>query len=429
MGEKLGFAGLLLFAGFGWFAKSVALLGMGLMVWAFFMDWPKARAAMRNDPLFLVVGLFLVYLLLAAAWGSYQFPEMNDWRAIGESLSLLLFVFVAWWLRGDPNRLALALGLAFAGFVFSVLGDWDRSVAENVLAGSRDGFGRAIPITALYSATAILGLVVLAARFWGPRERRWMFIGRVAGWSALLVLMVQILITTQSRTTWLAVLFVFPAILLARFRSWRRGSVLTLRLVLPLSLLALGLIVLVVYRNIDTLSARASYENQIWASVARLDLDEVPIDTAIGARAHLWYYGVSKWMERPVFGWGPATQVTQITDLPVKRYSHLHSTYLEALVRFGLVGSLFIVALLFLIIRSAWRAWRRSALPYDYFLFISGSFAILAIWSAANFRMPVDWRFFWCLLAGMAYSFELLTTRDFPHQGEISRSAMAARER
>lgn len=406
LNQKLGVIGLFLFAGFGWFAKTLALLGLGLMVLAFLMDWAKVGAVVRRDPVFFAaLGLFFVYLLLATVRGNYEFPQMDDRDAMVEWLSLSLFVCVAWWLRGDSRRMLTVISLAFAGFVIGILWNWNGEVTARVLGGDRDGFGRAIPVSALYSATAVLGLLVLAARFWGSHVPRWMFVSKIVVWGALLALMLQLLITTQSRITWIAALVVFPIVLLARLGATVRHRM-SLRVIVPLSLLAFGVVAVVIYRNIDTLSLRVNYENQAWAGVARWDLDEIPIETAVGARAHLWYYGAGRWMERPLFGWGPSTQVTRLATSPISQYSHLHNTYLEILVRFGLVGAVLLMVLLFLIVRSVWRARQRGALSHDYFLFIAGSLAILAIWSIANFRMPVDWRFFWCLLAGMAYGFE-----------------------
>jgi len=338
-------------------------LGLGLMVLAFLMDWAKVGAVVRRDPVFFAaLGLFFVYLLLATVRGNYEFPQMDDRDAMVEWLSLSLFVCVAWWLRGDSRRMLTVISLAFAGFVIGILWNWNGEVTARVLGGDRDGFGRAIPVSALYSATAVLGLLVLAARFWGSHVPRWMFVSKIVVWGALLALMLQLLITTQSRITWIAALVVFPIVLLARLGATVRHRM-SLRVIVPLSLLAFGVVAVVIYRNIDTLSLRVNYENQAWAGVARWDLDEIPIETAVGARAHLWYYGAGRWMERPLFGWGPSTQVTRLATSPISQYSHLHNTYLEILVRFGLVGAVLLMVLLFLIVRSVWRARQRGALP------------------------------------------------------------------
>jgi O-antigen ligase len=86
-------------------------------------------------------------------------------------------------------------------------------------------------------------------------------------------------------------------------------------------------------------------------------------------------------------------------------YDHLHNSYLELLVRFGLVGAALAAVLLGLLFRATWRAWRQGVLPEDHALWLVGTLAFTAVWCLTDFRSQHhDWRYFWLLLAGSAYA-------------------------
>ena len=86
----------------------------------------------------------------------------------------------------------------------------------------------------------------------------------------------------------------------------------------------------------------------------------------------------------------------------------LHNTYLEILVRFGIVGALLLITGALLLIRAVFRAYGAGLMPRDYFLFLLGSFGLVAVWSLFDFRaLHTDWRAYWACLAGTAYTFQL----------------------
>ena len=87
---------------------------------------------------------------------------------------------------------------------------------------------------------------------------------------------------------------------------------------------------------------------------------------------------------------------------------HLHNSYLEILLRFGIIGALLLTVAALLLINAVVRAHRAGLIPRDYFLFLLGSFGLVAIWSLFDFRaLHADWRAYWLLLAGAAYTFRL----------------------
>jgi O-antigen ligase len=85
---------------------------------------------------------------------------------------------------------------------------------------------------------------------------------------------------------------------------------------------------------------------------------------------------------------------------------HLHNTYLEVLVRFGLVGALLMVGTLGLLARGFWVAHREGRLPFDYAWFLTGALGLMAVWSLSDFRLlHPDWRSYWILMGGTMGAF------------------------
>lgn len=141
--------------------------------------------------------------------------------------------------------------------------------------------------------------------------------------------------------------------------------------------------------------------------------------TSIGYRLDVQRFGFEQWLKRPVFGWGPRTSKYLIEHSgrpellhPVKRgviwISHLHNTYLEILVAFGLCGAVILMAAVALLVDSVRHGRRAGCISPDLALFLYGSLGLLALWSIFNFRvLHTDERAYWLLLAGMLYTFRL----------------------
>ncbi|MGQ9670372.1 MAG: hypothetical protein ACUVWY_09425, partial [Desulfosoma sp.] len=81
---------------------------------------------------------------------------------------------------------------------------------------------------------------------------------------------------------------------------------------------------------------------------------------------------------------------------------HLHSTHLEVLFHYGIVGGLlwlWMYGSLFLGVR---RTWKQGGLSTPLGLFSSAALIYLFLWALFDFRsLHPDWRFFWNFLAGV----------------------------
>lgn len=419
--EGTGIAALAVFAAFAWSSTSLSALALAGLVFAFLLR-PEALRRFQRDPIFALFIVASGYLIARTAWAVWEFPAIaSDQHAQAWSwFRLWFFIPVAWWLGARLDRVNLVLLLALASLFGSAALHMDWSQLPAVLfEPDRTTFHRHPNPFALYVATALLGLLVFAPRWWGSRHATLSFAARGLLWWLVALLLVWWLLSTQTRGAWLAVLVVFPVVVVLRLIPWLREH--PQRRTARLISAAAGIAVLlaVVAANFPFIKERILQERQAYSLIAAGDLERLP-PSSTSSRVHLYRFGLTKTMERPVFGWGPGSTEWLVRDSgrqellhPTYKNTmdwldHLHSTYLELLVRYGLVGALIAAWLLTILLHGAWRAYHESQLPTDYALFVLGAFGLVAIWSAFDYRLDhYDWRHYWILLAGVAYTFEL----------------------
>lgn len=398
--EGLGTGGLYLtFAGLR-LVPALAYAGAVLMDLAFLAALPRIWRRLAAEPFVWLALAFLVYVLvLAGLTGA-------TWRAALSVAHPWLLVVPAWWLAARSDRILVVLGLALAGFVVKSLyvlaaGDLWHWIA----GGGRTGLGMSAIPFGLYSATGALGLILLAPRWLAGRARVW----RAAGWILVLGLCLQGLIVSQSRNTWLAWAAVSLPLAWWRYRGHGRPA-------LGAGLLAAVLFAALLGLNQQALKNRLGAEWDTARAVLAGDLERIPSDpqSSLGVRAHLYVYALGLAAQRPLFGWGPETSQHLIGRHPraeLHRWTHLHNTYLEILVRLGLVGLALHAAAAWLLVAGMVRARRRGWLPDDLFLFLTGVFAMTALWALTDSRVGhSDWNFYWLLFGGIACSYRLRAT-------------------
>lgn len=415
--DCLGTAGLLLFAFSAFLSTTGLSIGLGLLVAALLLNrslWP----GLKRDPFLILCVVSSTYLILLTLWAIWEFPDSRrlQEKQAWDWFRLWLFLCVGWWINGDRKRIRWVLLLALVGLLTGMA--YALSSHFNLLwSGMRTGFHLKIIAFGLYSSTAILGLLLMAPRILGKKGNLPFFAIRVGLWLIALVLLTQGLIITQSRGAWLAAILVIPPlVILSYFVSWTR-QVSSRWLATGLVSFVVVLFALLIWANLPTIQNRVSQEQKTFEATWKLDFNDIPT-RGFGVRVQAFRFGLSKWLERPIFGWGPGSTeylISQSGDPTLQHplsgggyawLDHLHNTYLEVLVRFGLVGAFLILTVLGFLLRSLWIAHRERRLPTDYTLFLTGMFPLMAIWSLSDFRLlHPDWRSYWILLGGIAYGF------------------------
>lgn len=423
--EWLGYSGLCLFALCAWLSTSGTTIASVLMLLAFLAD-PSARRGILRDRAFHLVCISGVYLAALGYWAAQEFPETGavqgkDWNSW---MKLYGFLLAAWWLRADPKRIHLVLLLALTGFLLNTARHTDWQGMVDLRLDHRNGFGFKETFFGLIDVTALLGLLVFAPRYWKSARIR---LGRLAVglWVGAFILLLHGLVLCGSKSAWLMAAVILPPALFVRFRPWLLASGISRRKLWLAMLLGMALVAGMAGSGWDIIRSRLNEDRAVVAELLQGRWQDLP-RSSLSYRIDVQVYGLQKWWERPLWGWGPgSTQyLIQHSQRPGLVYrdaeittwlAHTHNSYLEILLRTGLAGFLLMAAMLYFLLNSLQNAQRRGALPRDTHLFLVGSLCLLGVWSAFEFRMlHTDLRAYWTLLAGILYTFRLHGSPPFP---------------
>jgi O-antigen ligase len=187
------------------------------------------------------------------------------------------------------------------------------------------------------------------------------------------------------------------------------------------SILLLAGTLVIVMLNQEEILQRTTVESEVFGQILDNERDDTDFSST-GLRLNAWVFGLGKVAEKPVFGWGPGTTsyLVEQSGMPEKLRTfggvwlqHLHNTYIEVLVQFGLIGLLWVLVILLLLGRVVHNAERAGKMPRHYVLFFIAAFVFAMIWSIFNYRIVHrDWLFSWILLAGTIFSFHLQMILD-----------------
>lgn len=419
--QRTGIFGAYLFALFALLGITPATVGLLLFVLAFlfhFRDW----RALSCDPLAVTALVFTLYAAVhsLATYLTTPLEPLADaaLEAGGDWMKLLLFIPFAYWAGGDPKRIRLLLLLALMGFAVATLRKIDWAGFDASFFATR--FANYLPPIAfgMYTGLGTLGLVALREHFWHPASDgipRWL---RATSWLLLLVMMLEGLMLSYSRGSWLSFAIAACFLIYLESRTHRRaapvrGANRGVR-ILAAAAVAVAITALVAVQSKHIVD-RLQGESETLASVLSGDFADLPSNSA-GLRVHALRFAADLWSQRPWTGWGAGSsrylvahsgRPDTLKDDEVW-LAHLHNTYAEILVQLGILGFLLVVAQVWLLVRGSTAARRKGRMPGDLGRFFAVALVFVLIWNLTSYRViRHDYIFFWIVFAGSAYSFRL----------------------
>jgi O-antigen ligase len=418
--DKAGLFGTYLFATFALLGVSPATAGLILFTLGFLLHFRHWRELGRN-PLALVCLVFAVFVAFHTAfhyWKSAAADLRADLLTAGlDWMKLLLFIPLAYWLRGDPRRSYQVLLLFLLGFVIATLRKIDWAGFGWQFFNTR--FESYLPAIAfgMFAGLGALGVIATRGKFWGEKAKPHAHVLRIILWSLLMAFCIEGLVLSFSRGSWVAFLvagavLLFSTLFSSKRIARRQGKPIGLRLLLLLPVVALGILVAM---NFDRISTRLDSENAVLNQLSHGDIQQIPY-SSIGIRLHAWNFALEQWSLHPMFGLGAGSSQYMVRHFGpdgLKTYGaeglpHLHNTYLEILFQFGLMGFTLSTAMLWLLVRSGGSACRNGKMPGDLCSFFLAALVFILIWNLFNYRVVhTDWRFAWIILAGCVYSFRM----------------------
>jgi O-antigen ligase len=413
--ERLGLFGLYLFAAFAWLGTTPATLGLVLLSLGFVLHRPDWRSLGR-DPVvrlsLVLIGFLIVHSLVLAILSPSTERATTILGGGGDWLKLMLFIPLAHWCAGRPERVRGLLLLAALGFTLAVLRkiDWTNFGLE--FFSTR--FESYLPAIAfgMFTGLGALALIVLRPAFWGRFPAGWPRRLGVILWTLWLLFMLEGLLLSQSRGSWLAFLGALAVLSVLEWRGRARRRYWLALIVVGVALLG-GLLA-----QTETVQKRFSEHTGTLIDIARGETAAVESDP-IGLRFKALLFAHETWSERPWFGWGAGTSRELIANSgrPEALFDHdhwlphLHNTYVEILVQFGVIGLILMAALVWALAHAGFSAQRAGRLPADLGRFYLVALVFVLIWCLFNYRVVrTDWMFFWILVAGTLYGFRTKPT-------------------
>lgn len=416
--DRIGIAGLYLFAFTAFISKKPAIAGLLLVALACLLDVRKLWSAGRHAPLFWLTGLVVAYISVYAVVAGYLQPEWATYHREDAAALIYLcgFILIGWCFGGSERRILIALGLALAGFLIGRIEHFDWSAASGVpwwQQRQKLGFASEIAF-GQYAALAAIGVFVMAPRLWKQASSHWWRWALVFTTGILFLLSLQGVFSAASKGVWLSLFLLVPVlVILNRSVILRAGG----RKIAIFSILATATLALMLVVNKDTVQTYLSAESHVYKQLARGDLDQISDEVktrkmgSVGIRVHMWRFGLDQWRQQPVLGFGPGASrplIAERGDDSFTRFHDLHSGYVEIPLRLGIVGVLLYAAGLVFLLVPARDAFRDRRLSRDLFVVLGSAIALHLLINTTNFRMlNSDWRFYWLLFAGALATFAL----------------------
>lgn len=364
-----------------------------LLFFVFFVQRPE----IRKNALVIACLSFSLLLYIEYLWHHLTIPDhlFGGRPPSNYAYFFSFFPIIAYgtivWKRINPFYLLVG---ALLGFVIFLV--WHTPYTHWLLAlkGERVDFGfRNAEHAGIFFATGLLCTFFFGFRVSCLRSSALRFLA-LGGVVFFAVLMLFGVIATQTRAVWLGLLGgLLTASVLALMTGGLQPVLAWLRRpshVIPLLLAAVAAAVLFDVLDVPQRIAARLAQEEIGVETIReaARFDERAQLSSSGARIAMWRAAPDWIVERPMLGWGvfSAKKLIKADDRFApefkEQFGHLHNSYIEALVAVGIVGLIAMFAIVGLIGRSVYVAWREGAMPWAVFLF---SWAFLVFWGIVNF--------------------------------------------
>lgn len=286
--------------------------------------------------------ILFAMLIQVISWvnSAVSIPEIAKSRPnLNPLSSIFLFVLVSIWINKEKWRRQLLFLTLILSFIFTAIYD---SILNNTislgLSGERIDFGmHNSQFTSMLSAVIIMLSTYLLYE-WKKQSTQKSYTIACFFFFAIIVLSGFSLLASQSRQVWLALVFVVAISPTVIFSKSDLTKVILIYLVVVLSLYAL--------LQVDTISQRVFKESNVLTLLFNGEFDNIPM-TSIGIRVNSWVEATKWIIDRPILGsdFNAIPYVIRTSDLFIQAgltgFGHLHNTYLEVLVSYGIFGIIF----------------------------------------------------------------------------------------
>lgn len=344
----------------------------------------SSKNALRTPILLWIAAL----LVQTVSWAVSHFhsPEIAESSLKIHRLShSFSFILIAWALKESKDSWMYFWLFAALGAIITVWtqgGGW-QELAHGIQGNRTDlGFTNE-QHTGLVLGVIFIGLLIFS-RKWLQFERasplvRWLLLG-----GALAAIFTAIMIT-QTRSILLGLGTAFATITMAlmfRKLSTRRG------MISKAGPIVATVMVLCTFMGFSLIALIDCWQDELPTieAIAEGNSSKIAMDS-VGIRVTGWIEAFSWIEQQPVVGWGGNAKkhVIQKSDtFPSNlkpRFHHLHNSYIELLVNYGVLGLLVVLALYYWIFRTCRSAFKKQLIPSETYYFCM---TFLVFWITVN---------------------------------------------
>lgn len=397
--EVLGLTGLFLFLLNINIVWDIHRNGETMLIIAFFLAWRHWKILLR-EPLFWLMLTFIASVIISTMIGIASFPDVRHQAEAKKMVRLALFVPLAWWIGTNIFSIRNAFLIVCLGFVLSMLPwlfSWDT--LEPLLAGARAN-SSVLGMKTLYYANwagfLLIGVTILG---------RDLFLGDYClgkkaifcyGFFFLVLICLTLgVILPQGRAVWIAVILTMPPGLIMRYFILEQNRGFSLkRMLLPVIILCLlGVVAGSQFSNIKErlLREREAIDSLIKGQTGGAHA------TSVGHRAQMYIWAFKTESFVTFFGWGPRAVQAISRDDELRehyswnvRYEHMHSEYLELMIRTGVFGFCVVALILFFLIKQLHTGYKNKSIPSGYYAFFIATIAYLLLLGFSNVHLRIN---------------------------------------
>ncbi|BDX03975.1 hypothetical protein MACH16_27230 [Marinomonas pontica] len=303
----------------------------------------KYGKIVNSHILFRFLWIAIIIQLISWALSQLITPEWaEDIPKLDKITRWFVFIPLAWWIAQYKNAIWFVWGSAALGVLVSpwVTGDGLNEIIQGI-NGQRIDFGiRNAQHTALYFGSILVGLCCFAK----PLYKKYKL--SIIPITFLIIYCLLVIYVNESRQAWLALIVTLLAMsTYLVIKQLKKSSKKQQLAVISIFFIGLASLTSMLINN-EKIVDRVMAEKEAISAVIALDFNNVPY-SSFGVRLHSWMAATDFIKEKPFFGWGSngkSLVMSHSESLPEwvrNGFGHLHNTYLEILVNYGIIGLLF----------------------------------------------------------------------------------------
>lgn len=313
----------------------------------------------------MVICLLISIILTISSWlaSKYYIPELaKETPKLSVLSKLFFFIIIAYWLKGIINRVYIFLSCYLIGLILLFIShSTDSFISETILGlhGKRIDYGVVnANHPAVLSGIACIICIFYSIKtiYFAPKTKYLLTLPILLISITFLAYFSFVVLATQSRQVWLAIPTSFFASSLAYCLIKKTSKSTTVKIILSTAMIITT--VLYLTTKVQYVENRSDKEKNVISVILSGDIENLPY-TSIGIRVHFWLEA-KNWIEKnPFFGYGEEARglvISQSKSLPnyiKSNFSHLHNSYIELLVQYGLFSLILFIYIYLSLVNGA----------------------------------------------------------------------------